>query len=74
MQKILFQFFVLVAIFFGLWFGLSQINYVDRADIEQFTKENEKKLGELILKTIKATQDEVDSATVRPIISWQADL
>jgi predicted Zn-dependent protease len=68
MQKILLQFLVLVAIFFGLWFGLSQINYVDRADVEKFTKENEKKLGELILKTIKATQDELDSATVRPFI------
>ena len=67
-QKILFQFFVLVALFFGLWFSLSQINYVDRADIEKFTKENEKKLGELILKTIKATQEELDSANIRAII------
>jgi predicted Zn-dependent protease len=68
MQKIFLQFFVLVIIFFGIWFGLSQINYVDRADVEKFTKENERKLGELILKTIKATQDEIDSATVRPFI------
>jgi predicted Zn-dependent protease len=67
-QKILFQFFVLVALFFGIWFGLSQINYVDRADIEKFTKENEKKLGELILKTIKATEQELDSTNIRAII------
>lgn len=68
MQKILFQFFVLVALFFGLWVGLSQINYVDRADIEKFSKENEKRLGDLILKTIKATNTALDSADVRAFI------
>ena len=67
-QKILFQFFVLIALFFGIWFGLSQINYVDRADIEKFSKENEKRLGDLILKTIKATEMELDSADVRAYI------
>jgi predicted Zn-dependent protease len=68
MQKILFQFFVMLTLFFGLWLGLSQINYVDRADIEKFSKENEKRLGELILKTIQATDIEIDSARVKAII------
>jgi predicted Zn-dependent protease len=68
MQKLLFHFFVMAAIFFGLWFGLSQINYVDRVDVEKFSKENEKRLGDMILKTIKATGQEVDSAKVRAYI------
>jgi predicted Zn-dependent protease len=41
---------------------------VDRADIEKFTKENEKRLGELILTTIQATDIEIDSARVKAII------
>lgn len=68
MQKLAFQFFVMVAIFFALWFSLSQINYVDRMDVEKFSKENEKRLGDLILKTIKATGKEVDSVKVRAYI------
>jgi predicted Zn-dependent protease len=68
MQKLLFQFFVMMAFFFALWFGLSQINYVDRVDVEKFSKENEKRLGNLILKTIKATGQEVDSIKVRAYI------
>lgn len=67
-QKIVFQFVVLVAIFFGLWFGLSQINYVDRAQIEKFSKDNEKKLGELILNTIKRTDKVVDNDSAKSII------
>jgi len=68
MQKVLFQFFVTVVIFFSVWFALSQINYVDRADVEKFSKENEKRLGDFILKTIKATGKEVDSVKVKAYI------
>lgn len=68
MQKFLFQLFISVVIFFSLWFGLSQINFVDRTDMESFSKENEKRLGDFILKTIKATGQEVDSAKVRAVI------
>jgi predicted Zn-dependent protease len=68
MQKFLFQLLVSVALFFGMWFSLSQVNFIDRADMESFSKENEKRLGDFILKTIKATGQEVDSAKVRAVI------
>jgi beta-barrel assembly-enhancing protease len=68
MQKVLFQLLVTLVLFFGIWYSLSQVSFVDRADIEKFSKENEKRLGELILKTIKATGHEVDSAKVKAFI------
>lgn len=68
MQKFLFQLFITVVLFFGLWFSLSQINFIDRAELDKFSKENEKKLGELILKTIKATGEEIDSTKVKAFI------
>jgi predicted Zn-dependent protease len=68
MQKVFFQFFVTIALFFAVWYSLSQINFVDRADVEKFSKENEKRLGEFILKTIEATGKEVDSTKVKTFI------
>jgi beta-barrel assembly-enhancing protease len=67
-QKIIFQAVVLVALFFGIWFGLSQINYVDRTDVEKFSKENEKKLSELILKSIRIRNREIEDDSAKAII------
>jgi predicted Zn-dependent protease len=72
MQKFLFQLLITVILFFSIWFGLSQINFIDRAEIDKFSKENEKKLGELILKTIKATGAEIDSTKVKVFIDSMA--
>lgn len=67
-NKIVFQFVVLIVVFFGLWFGLSQINFVDRSDIESFTKANERKLGDFILKSIKQTESEIKNDSIKLFI------
>jgi beta-barrel assembly-enhancing protease len=67
-SKSAFQLLVLVVVFFGLWFGLSQINFIDRSSIESFTKANEKKLGDFILKSIKQTETEIKNDTLKQFI------
>lgn len=67
-SKSAFQFLVLIVVFFGLWFGLSQVNFIDRSNIESFSKANERKLGEFILKTIKQTERELKNDSVKQFI------
>lgn len=52
MQKAFTHFLLLSFSFFGIWFSLSLIDYRGIFEIEEFTKENERKLGELILDAV----------------------
>ncbi|HEY9047702.1 MAG TPA: M48 family metallopeptidase [Ohtaekwangia sp.] len=67
-DKILTQFAVIAISFFGLWFLLSRIDFVDDGEVQKFAKESEKKLGELILKSIKATNDEVEDKRIKAVL------
>jgi len=60
MVKALLQFLLMAAIFFAAWFGLSKIDYVRLFHLSGINKKTEKKLGDVIMKTIERTQDEVD--------------
>ncbi|MBM3431689.1 MAG: M48 family metallopeptidase [Bacteroidetes bacterium] len=64
MKKILFQGFVLVSLFWGLWFGLRQFDWVKILHIQQLTDETEKKLGDLFWDVFKRTDKEVTDPTV----------
>ncbi|HEY9006730.1 MAG TPA: M48 family metallopeptidase [Ohtaekwangia sp.] len=65
MDKILTQFAVMLISFFAVWFLLSRIDYLQEGDVQKFAKESEKKLSELILKSIKATNDEVEDKRIK---------
>ena len=67
-DKILTQFAVIVISFFGLWFLLSQIEYVGEGDVSRFAQESEKKLSEMILETITSTHEEIDNEKVKAIL------
>lgn len=47
MKKILLQLSITVLFFIALWFGLSQINWIEILKINQFTEKTEEKLGDL---------------------------
>jgi beta-barrel assembly-enhancing protease len=66
MRKALFHFVVLAIGFFGAWFLLSRIDFVTRMKIPQFSKDNEKRIGDFILRSMNMTNQElaVDSAHV----------
>jgi len=74
MRKAL-QHFLLVALwFFGTWLVLSSINFTEILNIEQMTKENERKLGELILDVIRENHEEVEVDSVLKYVVGLKDL
>ena len=68
MKQTVVHFFVLAALFFGLWFAFSKINFVDLFHVEQLTRENEHRLGELILDAVKRGQRELESDSVQTFL------
>jgi predicted Zn-dependent protease len=59
------QHFLLLAVwFFGTWFALSRIDFVGMFEIEQFTKENERKFSDLVFRTLRSNHAEIDSDSV----------
>ncbi len=65
MTKALIHFSVLAVLFFGAWFLLGNIDFVDLFHIEQLTRENEHKLGEFVLDAVRRGNDELESDTVQ---------
>lgn len=65
MGKAILQFIVLTAIFLAVWFGLSRIHYIQYFHLDNISSRTEKKVGNLIIEQIKATNREIetDSAT-----------
>ena len=67
-DKLLFQFILIVASFFGLWFLLSQVDFVNDDDAARFAHEKERKLGEMILESIKSTREEIESPELKAVL------
>src|SRR5690349_2538714 len=67
MQKAAIQFLILAACFFGLWFLLSRIDFMGIFHVEQLTRENEHKLGGLILDAVRKTHEELDTDSARSV-------
>src|ERR1041385_7668330 len=65
MSKPLVQFSILAMIFFGTWFLLSRIDFITFFKVEELTRDNEQKLGALILDTVKKGHPELESDSVR---------
>ena len=61
MGKALAQLAVLVALFFGVWFGLSRIHWVEVLRIEKATKSTEEKVGDIFWKSIEEDEKVVRS-------------
>jgi len=67
-DKLLFQLVIIAASFFGIWFLLSRINFVDDEDASRFAREKEKKLGEMILESITSTSEEIESPQIKAVL------
>ena len=68
MRKILVQFSILAFAFLALWLSLSQINFVDRDELEQFSKTSERKLSEMILDVLQKSDKDLHSDSVTSLI------
>jgi len=60
MGKAIVQFLAMALLFFAAWFGFSRIDYVKHFHLNNLSKKTEKKLGEVIMKTIDRTHEKID--------------
>lgn len=65
MKKVLIQFIALAVSFLGVWFLLSRIDFVRHFHVEQITKDNERRLGELVLEDVRRDNRELESDSVQ---------
>ena len=63
-KNIFVQAILIVAVFFGIYFGLSQIDYMKAFHIQEATDTTEEKLGDLFWETIKKTEHVVQNDSV----------
>lgn len=68
MKKVSIQFLLLAVSFFGIWFLLSNINFVKHFHVAELSKENEKKLGELVLDDVRRENRELKSDNVQTFV------
>ncbi|GAA4467233.1 hypothetical protein GCM10023093_22740 [Nemorincola caseinilytica] len=69
MEKALFQFMAIVAIFLMVWFGLSKVDYVRIFRLQNMSKRTEKKIGELVMRTIERTEDVIKDDSTQVILN-----
>ena len=70
MQKIFFQFLLLIALFIGTWLLLGKINFVKYFEIKNDTgKLDEKKIGDLFWKGIQQSETENENDSVKILLN-----
>ncbi|MBX7125836.1 MAG: M48 family metallopeptidase [Cyclobacteriaceae bacterium] len=60
MTRIIEQFLVVLVLFFGMWWGLSHISFINNEKVEQFNQDSQAKLGELMMRTLRLQQHEIE--------------
>jgi beta-barrel assembly-enhancing protease len=68
MGKIILQFFALVIGFFVAWFALSKIDYVRIFKLNTISEKTEKKIGDLVMKTIDKTNHIIDNEDAKVVL------
>jgi predicted Zn-dependent protease len=68
MKKISIHFSILLVSFFALWMLLSRFDYRSMFNIEGISRDNEEKLTEIVLETIRRQHDESSSDSLKSIL------
>ena len=68
MEKVIIRIVIILVLFFGLFYGLQQIDWMTLFKIEETTKSNEEKFGELIWDSINGTETIVKDESVNQAI------
>lgn len=68
LNKALTQLLVLVSAFFLTWYGIGQVDFVNESELDAITRDNEKRLGELILESVTRTSTKVDDEHIVAVI------
>lgn len=68
MAKAIYQFLIMVILFFAAWFGLSRIDYVKIFHLDTVSTKVEKKIGKMVMKTIRKTNKTIEKESVQAIL------
>lgn len=68
MKKILFEFSITICLFLGIWFGLTQIDWVNIFKINELNSKTEEKLGELAWEYYSINEDEIKNKNITQTI------
>jgi predicted Zn-dependent protease len=63
-----------VVLFFTLWWGLSNISWMKTFKIQEFTKEKQEQIAELVLKMYRAEKKEIESPEILDKINKIKDI
>ena len=58
MKKIIFQGLITILLFFGTWFSMTKLNWLDIFKIQKITDTTEQKLGDLFWDVFKRAETE----------------
>jgi len=61
------QFILFVAAFFSAWFLLNRVDLVRAFNVEEFSRDNERRLGDLIFETVTAAHPALEGDSVRQL-------
>lgn len=64
MKKFLLQLVIFAGVFFLVWWGLSQVPWVEKFQIQKFTDDKQEQLSELVLKLHKLEKEEITDPEV----------
>lgn len=65
MDKVITHFIILLILFFGMWFLLSKVDFVEIFKVKKIAQDTERKLGSIVLESIKESRDELESKAVK---------
>lgn len=65
MKKLFLMLFIVVAIFAGLWFAISSVDWVKLFKLEKITQRTEQKLGDLLWETYNKGEKETNDPLLR---------
>ena len=68
MKKIILHFLLLAAIFSGVFYGLSRIDFTGAAEIEKLSAESARKLGNLMLKAMLTGKEEITDGNAPAVL------
>ncbi len=68
MQKVGLHFGIFLCVFFALWWSLSHIPFIELSHIEEFSRNNEEKIGNLIMDVLEESHPEMDGDRAKRLI------
>ncbi len=68
MQKTAIHLLIFLCLFFGLWWSLSHVRFIELSHIDEISKDNERKIGNLIIDVLEANHPEMEGEQAKYLV------